>query len=73
MENLDERAQRVQDRLREDGDEEAAELIDELYALAYPEGEGNPTAPHVPSDPQLRAIIEKTGRRPPKRTAVHQP
>lgn len=33
MENLDERAQRIQDRLREAGDDEAAELIDELYGL----------------------------------------
>ena len=33
METLDERTQRIQDRLREDGDEEAAELIDELYGL----------------------------------------
>ena len=33
METLDDRAQRVQDRLREAGDEEAAELIDELYGL----------------------------------------
>lgn len=42
MENFDDRAQRVQDRLREAGDEEAAELIDELYAIAFPEGESAP-------------------------------
>ena len=35
MENLDERSQRIQDRLRADGDEEAAELIDELYGLFF--------------------------------------
>lgn len=39
MEDFDDRAQRIQDRLREEGDDEAAELIDELFGLWYAEQE----------------------------------
>lgn len=55
--------------------EDAADLIDELLAAVYveaekvaqyeaPEPKRHPLVRHADS-PQLRAIIEKTGRRPP--------
>ena len=56
MENLDDRAQRIQDRLRADGDEEAAELIDELYGLALPDGEGSAPAKKRWQDDPLQQI-----------------
>lgn len=54
---------------------DAADLIDELLAAVYveaekvaqheaPEPKRHPLVRHA-DDPQLRAIIEKTGRRPP--------
>jgi len=55
--------------------EDAADMIDELLAAVYVEAEKvaqheapkptqHPLVRHA-DDPQLRAIIEKTGRRPP--------
>ena len=65
MENLDDRAQRIQDRLRASGDEEAAELVDELYGLAWPSiSPADPVkAEHVPS--WERDYVKAHGRRPP--------
>lgn len=52
MESLDDRAQRVQDRLREAGDEEAAELIDELYGRLHEAQEALPVVdPGLPKGP----------------------
>jgi hypothetical protein len=67
MEDLDTRAQRIQDRLRASGDKEAAELIDELYGLAWPGGDGDPRAKKRWQDDPLQYIwlgdkkVRKTG------------
>jgi hypothetical protein len=61
MESLDDRAQRIQDRLRDAGDDEAAELIDELYGLLHEAQERQPVVDELPT---------KAPFPPPKRTAV---
>ena len=44
-EEFDDRMQRIQDRMRASGDDEAAEAIDELYGLWYAEQEKNTKTP----------------------------
>jgi hypothetical protein len=58
-EAIDDRAHRIQDRLRAAGDEEAANLIDDLYGLWYVEHDRTLPTPlaqeRIPSQGSVKA------------------